>query len=169
MTEPKSTAGHTRNARRTQVVVPEGLVGSTAFDYADAFEIGLPDAVAGSPEELFRAALDDVPWVRRWVPIVHRHVLRFRLGPLESPVHILGWRIQSSHAYDVYLEADGPLIRGIIVGRKVNPATVVFTTFVTYVNRAPARLAWALVGPLHRKIAPYLLERGVATVEQPGR
>jgi hypothetical protein len=169
MTEPKSTAEHTQHARRTQVVLPEGLVGSTAVDYADAFEIGLPEAAARSPEELFRAALDEVSWMRRWVPIVHRHVLRFRLGPLESPDHVFGWRIQGSHADAVYLEADGPLVRGIIVGRKVNPATVVFTTFLTYVNSAPARLVWALVGPLHRRIAPYLLERGVARVEQAGR
>jgi hypothetical protein len=169
MTKPKSAAGFPQHARRTHVVLPEGPVGSIALDYADAFEIGLPEPVAKSPEELFRAALDDVSWVRRWVPIVHRHILRFRLGPLESPNHVMGWRIQSSHADAVALEADGPLFRGTIVGRKINPETVVFTSFLTYLDRAPARLVWALVGPAHRRIAPYLLERGVATVEQAGR
>jgi hypothetical protein len=58
------------------------------------------------------------------------------------------------------LEAAGPLLRGMIVGRKTDSSTLAFTTFLEYVRPAPARVIWTLVGPLHRLIAPRLLERG---------
>jgi hypothetical protein len=153
-------------ARRTEVVAPDLLAGRASYDYADAFEIELPEGETRSPEQLFRAALDNASWVQRWVPTVHRHVLRIRLGPMSSPDHILGWRIVSSDADVLHLEAVGPLIRGVIVGRRTPTSTGVFTTFVFYVKRTPARAVWAIVGPLHRRIALYLLERGVATANQ---
>jgi hypothetical protein len=144
-------------------VVPDFLLGSPEFDYADAFEIGLPAAETRSPEQLFRAALDKASWVQRWVPIVHRHVLRFRLGPRSSAHHILGWRIVGSDPEAVHLEALGPLIRGVIVGRRTPQSTLAFTTFVFHVDRIPARIVWAATAPLHRGVAPYLLEQGLMT------
>ncbi|OBA88651.1 hypothetical protein A5662_24985 [Mycobacteriaceae bacterium 1482268.1] len=143
------------------VVVPDFLVASPAYDYADAFEIDLPAAETRSPEQLFRAALGNAAWPQRWVPVVHRHMLRFRLGPQSSAEHILGWRTVSSDPDVIHLEASGPFIRGIIVGRRTSQSTAIFTTFIFYVRRVPARIVWAVAAPLHRRIAPYLLERGV--------
>ena len=154
------------HAQRTEVVVPGFLVGSPAYDYADAFEIDLPAAEPRSPEQLFRAALDNAAWLQRGVPVVHRHMLRFRLGPRLSADHILGWRIVNSSPDVIHLEASGPLIRGVIVGRRTSHSTAIFTTFVSYASRPPARIVWAVVGPLHRRVAPYLLQRGVAAVQE---
>jgi hypothetical protein len=90
--------------------------------------------------------------------MIHTMVLRFRLGPLASGDHIFGWRVMASDSEVLHLEAEGPLMRGIIVGRRAHPSTVVFTTFVVYMQRLPARIIWALVGPLHRLTVPYVLE-----------
>jgi hypothetical protein len=163
----KSWAAQRPHARRTDVVVPDFLVGSPAADYADAFEIDLPAAETRPPEQLFRAALDNAAWLQRWVPVVHRHMLRFRLGPRLSAEHILGWRIVGSDPDVIHLETSGPVIRGVIVGRRTSQSTAIFTTFVFYVRRVPARIVWAVAAPLHRRIAAYLLERGVMTGPTP--
>jgi hypothetical protein len=165
MTMSKYDVGHMLHARRTEVA-PDLLAGTDAYDYADAYAIQLSEDDTRSPEHLFRAALDAASWVQRWVPVVHRHVLRFRLGPLSSSEHLLGWRIVRSEADVIYLEADGALIRGVIVGRRAVPSTAVFTTFIVYERRAPARALWAVVGPVHRRIARYLLERGAMRIRE---
>jgi hypothetical protein len=162
----KSETRHAPHAWRTGVEVPDVLVGAE-YDYADAFEIQLPEGETRSPEQMFRAALDDASWVQRWVPVVHRQVIRFRLGPRSSPDHLLGWRIVSSDADVIHLEADGPLMRGVIVGRRTSRSTGVFTTFVFFRKRTAARMLWPIIGPLHRRVAPYLLERGVTTASPP--
>lgn len=165
--QSESSATQRPHARRTEVVLPDFLVGSPAYDYADAFEIDLPAAETRSPEQLFRTALDNASWLERWVPVVHRHMLRFRLVPRSLADHILGWRIVSSDPDVIHLESSGPLIRGVIVGRRTSQSTGVFTTFVFYERRVPARIVWAVAAPLHRRIAPYLLERGVMSAPTP--
>jgi hypothetical protein len=63
----------------------------------------------------------------------------------------------------VHLEAVSPLLgRGVLVGRKVDPTCVVITTYVFYTRPAPARVAWKIAGPLHRRVARYLLEHAAA-------
>ena len=147
-------------ARRREVAEQDSLLVGGPYDYADAFGIELRQSDTRTPEQAFRAALPHGP--SSLVPLVHRLVLRFRLGPLVSPDHFIGWRVVSSDSAVIHLEAEGPLMRGIIVGRRADPSTAVLTTFVVYVRRAPARIVWALVGPLHRRIAPHLLELAAA-------
>jgi len=79
------------------------------------------------------------------------------LGSLSAADHALGWRIVASEPDVVRLAAAGPLLRGVIVARRRGTAVTV-STFVTY-EHPVATLVWRLVGPLHRRIAPYLLER----------
>jgi hypothetical protein len=133
----------------------------TDYDYADAFEIDLPQAETRSPGELFRATVDDASFMPL-VVLAHRWVLRFRLGPLSSPDHLFGWRLVASEPDVIRLEADRPMMRGIIIGRRESRSTAVLTTYVTYVRRGPARVIWALVGPVHRGVAPHLLERAAS-------
>jgi hypothetical protein len=155
-------------ARRRQVAEEDSRVFGGHYDYADSFEIDVPDADTRSPEQAFRAALARVPSVARYVPIVpavHQHILRLRLGPLYSPDRLFGWQVVTSTPTVLRLEACGPLLRGTIVGRKTDSSTLVFTTFVDYVRPVPARVIWTLVGPLHRLIAPHLLEWGAEPQE----
>jgi hypothetical protein len=131
------------------------------YDYADAFEVEVSEGDTRSPEQVVRAAVDGASSISLVIP-VHRWVLGFRLGPRSSPDHLFGWRIVTSEPDVVRLEAEGPLMRGIIVGTRVSKTRAVLTTYVTYVQRGRARVVWTFVGPLHRMIAPRLLKRGVS-------
>jgi hypothetical protein len=147
----------TQRSRRIDVA-PDLLSGEKSYDYADAFEIDLSRTDHRSPEQVFRHALRDASWLRGLVPIVHRAVLRFRLGTQRSPDRILGWRVAFSGDEVIRLEAEGPLMRGVIVGRRT-ATTAVLTTFLFYERAALARAIWTAVGPVHRRVAPYLLKR----------
>ena len=156
-----------RRARRVPVTEPIG-----GWDYADAFEVHLVASDGRSPEQFARDALEGAPRsVGRFISFVHRRLARFRLGPVPSPDHIAGWAIVVSEPDEVRLEAASPLLRAVIVGRRPFPTRAVVTTCLFY-RRAPlARLIWTAVGPLHRAIAPRLLDRAAAAdaVAQPVR
>jgi len=54
-------------------------------DYADAFEVAISDGDLRTAEQAFRDGLGPEPGaIGRLVLWVHRHVLRFRLGPVVS-------------------------------------------------------------------------------------
>ncbi|MDQ3985228.1 MAG: DUF2867 domain-containing protein [Actinomycetota bacterium] len=145
----------------------EPLIGSDRYDYADAFEIRMPVPDPRSAEEFGRFALEDAPSPIRWtIWIAHRYLLRFRLGPRSSPDHILGWRILVSEPDVVQLEAVSPLLRGVIVGRKPEPNCSVVTTYIFYKRPVAGRVVMKIAGPIHRRIAPYLLEHAAAAATE---
>ena len=155
-------------ARRVPVVAGEPLIGSDRYDYADAFEIRLGAPDARSAEQFARYALEQAPWPVRWtIRIAHRHLLRLRLGPRSSPDHVLGWTILTSRPDVIQLEAVSPLLgRGVLVARKLDPTCVVVTTYLFHTRPVPARVVWKIVGPLHRRVAPYLLEHSAASADR---
>lgn len=160
MTLRKSIHEAPRAVRRPDPSEP--LAGHDMHDYADCFEVPLSADDDRTAERVFRAGLEGAPsTLRRIIVVAHRHVLRFRLGPASSPIHVLGWRIISSEPDAIQLEANGPLARGILVARRVSAATATLDTYVYY-RRPAARIIWAFVSHLHRAIAPYLLERAAA-------
>lgn len=129
-------------------------------DYADRFEIAVADADERTAEQWARGALEGMPAaLRAFVLFAHRRLLRLRLGHLESDGNVLGWRIVTSQQDLVQLEAEGPLIRAVLLGRRTSQATMVLRTFVFFRRAPAARVTWAVVGPIHRRVAPYLLER----------
>jgi hypothetical protein len=155
-------------ARRVPVAIDEPLLGSDRYDYADAFEIRLLESDARSSEQFARSALEQAPWAARWtIRIAHRHLLRLRLGPDPSPNHIIGWQIVASESDLIHLEALSPLLgRGVLLGRRLAPTRARITTYLFYKRPAPARALWAIAGPVHRKVAPYLLQRAAATEDR---
>ena len=111
-------------------------------------------------EQWVRTGLEGAPpAMRALIRVVHRVVLGFRLGPHPSPDHVLGWRIAASEPDVVRLEASSWLVRAVIVGRRVGLHTTRLTTFLFYERPVPARIVWTVVGPVHRRVAPYLLAR----------
>ena len=137
--------------------------GSEEFDYADAFEIRLPSGDERTAEEWMRCGLEDAPLPLRWTILVaHRFVLRFDLAPLSAPGNIMGWRIVTSVPDLTHLQAISPLLRGDLVARRDDPGRVTLSTYLSFNRPGTARLVWMVVGPLHRRIAPYLLERSAA-------
>ena len=150
--------------RSRSVPVEEAFL--APFDYADSFEVRLPTPDARRAEQWVRCGLECAPRAVRWViRTAHRRVLRFRLGPEDGPDHVLGWPITANEHDVVRLEAAAPLLRAVIVGRRVDPRTTRLTTALSYSRPRAARLVWAVVGPVHRRVAPYLLDRAArATV-----
>ena len=93
-------------------------------------------------------------------PVVHRHILGFRLGPASSPEHVLGWQIVTRESDAITLETSGPLMRGVLVARRT-PAAAALNTFVYY-RRPSTRVIWTCISPLHRAVAPYLMNRAAS-------
>ena len=137
--------------------------GSNQFDYADAFEIRPSAGDERSAEDWMRCGLEGAPLPLRWTILVaHRFVLGFDLAPHSAPGNIMGWRIVTSTPDLTHLQATSPLLRGDLVARRDGPELVTLSTYLSFRRPRSARIVWMLVGPLHRRIAPYLLERSAA-------
>src|SRR6201999_1557860 len=85
---------------------------------------------------------------------IHRHVLRFQLGAASAPDHLIGWPIVRSDPDELVLTTSGPLMRGELTLRRRDGRRATLTTRVHYRRALAARMVWALVGPLHRVVAP---------------
>ena len=140
-------------------VAPEPWV-EPGYDYADSYELRLARPDSHTAEEWMRTAIGQAhPAVRGLVRFVHGRVARFRLT--DEPYSALGWETVSTVPDAFHIETRGPLLRAEIVARRTSDRTAVATTFLFY--RHPlARLLWVVIGPLHRRIAPYLLVRAAA-------
>jgi hypothetical protein len=128
-------------------------------DYADAFEVLIGEDDSRTAERALRDALGAEPSAGgRLVLWIHRHVLRFRLGPFSSADHVIGWKVAHSDPDQFALTTDGSLMRGELVMRRQPDGRAVLTTQLFYRQRATARMVWAVIGPVHRVIAPRLME-----------
>jgi Protein of unknown function (DUF2867) len=157
MTAPK--------AKRIQPPAPDL---DASADYADAFEIRIGEDDSRTAEQAFRDGLDAEPGAGgRLVLWTHRHVLRFRLGPFTSSDHVIGWKIVHSDPDQFVLTANGSLMRGQLALRRQADRHAVLTTQLFYRHRAAARIVWAVIGPVHRAIAPRLIEHCVRRTAAP--
>ncbi len=137
-------------------VPPEPWVQS-GYDYADTFELRLTHPDDHTVEEWVRAALENAaPGVRGLIRFVHARVARFSLS--HEPHSVLGWETVSSTRDAFHIETRGPLLGAEIVARRTSDVTASITTFLYYRRRSTG-LLWLVIGPLHRRIAPYLLAR----------
>lgn len=140
-------------------VLPEPWV-EEGYRYADAYELRLAEPDHHSAEEWMRTAIDQAaPWVRWIVRFVHARVLRFSLS--REPNSVLGWDTVSSVPEAFHIETRGPAFRAEIVMRRGSDTTATVTTFLFHDRRSTA-LLWLVVGPLHRRIAPYLIARAAS-------
>jgi hypothetical protein len=131
-------------------------------DYADVFEVPIRDGDARSAEQAFRDALGDAPGPLGGAVLwIHRHVLRFRLGAPSGREYVIGWRIVRSDPDEIVLETGGPLMLGQLTLRRRDGRAKLITR-LRYRRKIAARAVWAAVGPLHRAVAPRLMERAAA-------
>jgi hypothetical protein len=162
---PRTEEDAARHARRCPVV-ESSPPGKSQYDYADAFEVTLPEGDHRTAEQIIRAGLQHAPQaLRSKILVVHRHVLRFQLGPASSPDHVLGWQIMTSEPDVVRLEASGSLIDAALVARRIGERTARLTTFVIFRRPRLARLIFPFVAPLHRRVASYLMGRAARHAE----
>ena len=126
----------------------------------DAEADGCQQPDSHSAEEWMRAALEQsAPAVRGIIRFVHSRVAGFELST--EPGSLLGWRTVSSTPDILHIATEGPVLRAEIVCRRGSPTTATVTTFLFY-GRRRTRLLWLVIGPLHRRIAPYLLGRAAS-------
>ncbi len=152
----------THRARRVDVAAGVATDGGAA-DYASAFAVSVPDAGARSAEQWARSVFEGAPVVLRWFLILGwKVVLRLRLGPRNSPDHVLGWRIaantpQTATRQTTTLQAASSLVTAhkVLV---VDDGRVTVTTMVRY-ERPLARLVWSAIAPVHHRLEPLLLTR----------
>jgi hypothetical protein len=144
---------------RARCIRPPAPQLDASADYADAFEVRIGEDNSRTAEQAFRDALGVEPGaIGRLVLWIHRHVLRFRLGPFTSSDHVIGWKIVHSDPDQFVLTTDGSLMRGQLVLRRQADRHAVLTTQLFYRRRATARMVWAVIGPVHRALAPRLME-----------
>ena len=133
-----------RRVRRVGVTDP--IAAARRYDYADAFEVRLPEPDPYSPETWVRAGLEATPRVVDWIV----GLLGFREAPASSD-HVSGFRIVKSDPEVVHLEASLPLMHVVMVGRRVEPTRRMLTTVLRYERPVLTRLVWTVVGPVHRR------------------
>jgi hypothetical protein len=140
-----------------QPLDPDPLVAGERFDYADRFTIALPGPDRRSAETWARDSLEDAPpALRRLIRVAHRDVLRFRLAG--GPGTVVGWRVVTSAHDVVQLCADGPLVRGVLIGRRPSDESTTLQTYLHF-HRPWVRFLWSAVQPVHRRVAVHLLRR----------
>jgi hypothetical protein len=160
------TGGHGVAVRRTLKRVAAAAIAGA--DYMDTFEAPIPEGDVRTAERAFRDGLGDEPGLAGNVVLgIHRHVLRFRLGPYSSPEHVIGWRIVRSDDDEFELAADGPLMRGRLSLRREHGRRAVLTTRLHYRRKIAARAVWFAVGPLHRIVAPRLMQHSTRLAAVP--
>jgi hypothetical protein len=150
-----------------RAVREEPLLEGARHDYADTFVARLAEPDTRTAEEWARAGLEAAPGpVRRLILIAHRRVLRFRPATGSPAGTVLGWAVVVSEPDVVLLEASGPLMRGVIVGRRTEPTVAELSTFLCY-SKPWVRVVWAVVAPVHRRVARYLMERAARAAHLP--
>lgn len=136
-----------------QVEVTDPIATAQRYDYADAFELRLSEPDPYSPETWVRAGLDSTP---KWVDRV-AELLGMRSAPAESADRVGDFRVIDSGPDVVHLETSLPLMRVVLVGRRVEPTRRMFTSVLHYRRPVLARLIWAVVGIGHRRAARQLI------------
>jgi hypothetical protein len=129
------------------------LAGLDRVDYADAFTV--ETAVHRTPEQWVRCVEETAPTLMRLVRGVH-HGLGLRLGPLGSVEHVFGWEIVHTSQDEAVLSVDGGIVTPRIVAL-TTPGQIVVATLLRFEHVA-ARPIWALLAPVHRAVARYLLD-----------
>lgn len=143
-----------------QIDATDPVAAAHPYDYADAFEVRLPEPDPHSPETWLRAGMRSTsPTVKRIL-----RMMGIRSAPTTpSPDRVGPFRIVESGPEVIHVETHFPLMRVAVVGRRVEPTRRTLTTVLYYERPVLARLVWALVGPRHRRTVRQLITSQTAT------
>jgi hypothetical protein len=91
--------------------------------------------------------------------------VRFNLD-LDDPDNLLGWhQIVSEHDFAA-IEADGSLLRAVVVARRHTPTRCTGSTYLFFHKPTAARLMWLFVRPLHLQLERQLLAGAARALTQ---
>jgi hypothetical protein len=151
----RTTARRARRVDPTAVPTAADIAGG---DYVSAFQVRGIGVDAQSAEEWARSVFEGAPWAaRRFLVLGWTMVLRLRLGPRDSPAHVLGWEIGANTKQTITLRVRSPLVTAHKV-LDVRGDQLTVTTFVRYESRR-ARLIWLAIAPVHHRVEPWLITR----------
>lgn len=151
--------------RRIDPIAEPALHGAR-WDYADTFEVVLDQPDDHPAEQWLRTALDQAGGpVRHLIGLVHRNVVRFNLD-LDDPDNLLGWRQMVSEHDLGAIEADGSLLRAVLVARRHTPTRYTGSTYLFFHKPTAARLIWLFVRPLHLQMERQLLAGAARALTQ---
>lgn len=140
--------------------VVRALASLDRLDYADVFTLATATAVA--PEDWARAMFGDSPTaVER---LIWRGCLGMPLSPSPAPDVIAGWPVDGRGRNWIRLHNASPMMAGNLVIH-IGDGEVSLGTFIRY-DRRRGQLVWAVLAPLHRRLAPGLLRDAEATVQR---
>jgi hypothetical protein len=74
-----------------------------------------------------------------------------------------GFRIVEADPEVIRLEDSMPLMHTVLMGRRVGPTRRILTTVLRYERPVLARLIWAIVGMVHRRMARKVITSKVST------
>lgn len=124
-------------------------------DYVDEFVLTTA-AVGGDAAEWARAMFEE-SIDRKSRTLIFESILRMRVAPDGEPGTIAGWDVIASSGTHVLMATAGPLVEcRLLVQRR--PGQVRLMTAMRY-RRRTGRLAWAVLSPKHRGLAPWLLRQ----------
>lgn len=142
----------------------EPRLGIAGWDYADSFEVRL-DSPDDHPADVWlRSAVAQAGApVRRLIRLVHRRVVRFDLDATDRD-GFLGWHQLVSEHEVAAVEADGTLIRAVIVARRHEPSRCTTSTYIFFHRPIAARLMWLAVRPIHLQVERRLVASAARTL-----
>ena len=163
---PATVASRTVSPPAVRVApVASEVFDSDSADYADGFAIDTRDPTSPSTEQWARASLEQAPVALRWLIVVGwRFVLRLRLGPRQSPDHILGWKIIRRQPEDTVLELRSKFLTAHLVSRRAE-THLSWSTFVRY-DRRTAAFVWPPVSLVHRRTVPLALQLAAKRIQK---
>lgn len=124
-------------------------------DYADRFVVEPVDQ--RSAEAWARGTLEQSPAALRWfIAFGWRYVLGLRLHRGASADHVAGWSISRRDPTVVVLAVDSRVLGRARLTFAAGDASASVSSDVEF-DRRGARMIWAVVGLLHRRVLPYSL------------
>jgi hypothetical protein len=157
-------------ARPAEIAVPDAVTQLrllSRVDYQDAFRIDT--SVHRTPEQWMRTLIEGAPqwFTLPWLHLLGRALLHAEIGPMDSPDHVLGWKVlvDRSDAFAVGLDSPNGLLARLIT--VTPPGQTVFATQIR-LDATRVRALWPAVRRGHRFFAPYLLNRAAHQPTAPG-
>lgn len=147
----------TRRVR--QVPVTDPLAVGRRYDYADAFQVELPEPDQDTPEAWIRAGMSSTPALVDWIAARLGH----QDASVPSPDRVEGFRVVRSSSEVLELEQSLALLDVVLIARRVGSSGRMFTSLLTYRRPVLARLVWAVLRYGHRWAA-----RGLITSSSSG-
>jgi hypothetical protein len=138
------------------------------IDYEDAFLIETADARERTAEQWARAQSEDAPASIRRALRRGWWALGLKLAPSGSERFVLGWEVRRSTPEYLLLGARSRIGMPAQLLLQRRERALLLSTFMQQRNPI-ARVLWSRVEPMHQRVAPSVIARGVGRLGRPAR